>query len=133
VNADLYESNQRMFLNFGHTVAHGLENVVGYGVLKHGEAVGLGSLVALYLSEQILGLSPDIRQVVTQWLKDWQLPREIPLVHFADLQEAMRRDKKARQFGLQWVLLRQLGHPEIVRDVPCDMVEAAVSHFMRLS
>ncbi|HJL47495.1 MAG TPA: 3-dehydroquinate synthase, partial [Polyangiaceae bacterium LLY-WYZ-15_(1-7)] len=46
VEADEREAGQRMVLNLGHTVGHGLEAAAGYGALRHGEAVGLGLVAA---------------------------------------------------------------------------------------
>jgi len=127
VNQDLYESGPRMFLNFGHTVGHALERVVGYGRIQHGAAVAIGSLVALILSETHRGLDSQVRRTVQGWLRDWQLPTRWPAsVTFGAIWDALLHDKKARQFGSQWVLLDAVGRPVIVRGLAREQVEAAI-------
>jgi 3-dehydroquinate synthase len=127
VNQDLYEEGPRMFLNFGHTVGHALENLLGYGTLTHGEAVGFGSLVALSLSERVRGLTKDVRQKVVSWMEHWGLPTRLPPVEFAPLWEQMHRDKKARVVGLTWVLLDRVGSPCLVKNLPQEVVREAVA------
>src|SRR5690625_1282699 len=51
VERDEKESHIRKFLNFGHTLAHALETELGYGKITHGEAVAVGMLFALKVSE----------------------------------------------------------------------------------
>ena len=43
VSRDERESGERMLLNFGHTIGHGLEAAGNYAQLTHGEAVALGT------------------------------------------------------------------------------------------
>ena len=45
VGRDPYERDLRRPLNFGHTIAHPLETVTGYGPLLHGEAVAFGMVI----------------------------------------------------------------------------------------
>jgi 3-dehydroquinate synthase len=51
---DIYENNQRLFLNFGHTFAHAIEMATDKlsinDFFRHGEAVALGMLCELNLS-----------------------------------------------------------------------------------
>lgn len=131
VNQDLTESNVRFFLNFGHTVGHALEHHFGYGQLTHGEAVGLGTLVALALSERHLGLDKAVRTEVEQWLDLWGLPRSISPISLEDIRPALMQDKKARASGLQWVLIGQVGQPQLVTDLSWTDVENALSVIFR--
>lgn len=126
VNQDPFEHGPRMYLNFGHTVGHALENLLGYGALSHGEAVGLGSLVALRLSEEHLGLSPQVRATVLRWMRAWGMPERMPAVDFEALWQQLYRDKKARASGLTWVLLEAVGRPALVRELPRELVERVV-------
>lgn len=52
VNKDERENGLRMILNLGHTVGHAIEQVTRYKVLLHGEAVGWGMVVALYVAHR---------------------------------------------------------------------------------
>ncbi|MCY4563240.1 MAG: 3-dehydroquinate synthase, partial [Gammaproteobacteria bacterium] len=47
VAADERESGMRAILNFGHTFAHAIETLTGYGRLLHGEAVAIGMALAV--------------------------------------------------------------------------------------
>src|SRR3954452_24949905 len=50
VAEDERDSGRRQVLNLGHTVGHAIEAATGYSRYRHGEAVGIGLLVALRLS-----------------------------------------------------------------------------------
>lgn len=126
VQRDPTEQGDRIFLNVGHTVGHALEQLTGYGTWNHGEAVAVGTLVALILSEFRLGLDPSVRGLVTEWLRAWGLPLTAGPLTYAELEPVLRRDKKARQSGIRWVLLERPGVPRVVSDVPPSMVEEAL-------
>ena len=53
VAQDEREEGLRAILNFGHTFGHAIEAATGYQVYLHGEAVGLGMLMAADLSRRL--------------------------------------------------------------------------------
>ena len=59
VAADERDGGRRAVLNLGHTVGHAIEAASGYARYRHGEAVGLGLLAALRLSD-----APELRDEV---------------------------------------------------------------------
>src|SRR5690606_7026635 len=58
VARDPLEHGERALLNFGHTFAHAIEALQGYGGLNHGEAVAVGMVLAARLSAR-LELAPE--------------------------------------------------------------------------
>ncbi len=123
VNIDEREQAERMLLNYGHTVGHALEQILGYGVLLHGEAVAVGMHIEATLAHA-LGLCDHA--VITQQqqvLQRYGLATTIPAgVTVAQLLEVMHRDKKVQAGQIRWALPRRIGHAEVVRNVPVDVV-----------
>lgn len=125
VAEDERERGKRAILNLGHTTAHALEWVHGFGALGHGEAVGLGLLVALAASESLLGLDPSVRERTRALLRALGLPTSAPTTPPEALMTAMARDKK-RSAGTQgFVGLRRIGDPVWSIDIPKDVLLAA--------
>ena len=57
VEQDARDTGRRMILNFGHTFGHALEKLHGFQDLAHGEAVGIGMVLACQAGER-LGVTP---------------------------------------------------------------------------
>jgi len=118
---DETERGRRAVLNLGHTTAHALEATLGYGVLPHGVAVGLGLLVALAVSEETVGLEPAVRQRTQRLLRTVGLPVSTPVESWDELVVAAERDKKVTAAGSGFVCLRALGEPLWGIPVPADV------------
>lgn len=111
VAEDERDTGRRAVLNLGHTTAHALEVTLGYGSLGHGEAVALGLLVALAVSERLLGLDPEVRPRTRGLLAGLGLPVTIGLPPAEDIQAAAAKDKKVTVGSTGFVGLRALGDP----------------------
>src|SRR5205807_3651270 len=96
VSADEHErTGLRATLNYGHTLAHALETVGGYGLL-HGEAVAVGLVFAAELAAALDRLPAEAPDATRSMLTRFGLPTAAPDgLAAADLVTLMRRDKKA--------------------------------------
>jgi shikimate kinase / 3-dehydroquinate synthase len=122
VAEDERDSGRREVLNLGHTVGHAIEAASGYSRYRHGEAIGLGLMAALRLSE-----APDLRDEVEEILRRHGLPTELdPAVEVEPMLDALQRDKKRTAAGVGFVLLFEPGEPRTGQLVDPAKVEAAV-------
>lgn len=119
VEIDEREDSLRAILNFGHTFGHAVENLSGYGVYRHGEAVAIGMVVAASLSH-VLGLcSADDVTRIRSLLRAFDLPVVPPPLALEDYLAAMGRDKKVKDGAVRFVLNCAIGDCQIttVKDI----------------
>lgn len=119
-------TGRRAILNYGHTFAHGLETVGGYGELLHGEAVSIGMICASRLAElrEMVPVGFTSRQQAL--LQRFQLPTKTPAYDRDALIAAMQRDKKAVLGKLRFILPQdEMGNMVLVGDIPREQVLAA--------
>jgi shikimate kinase / 3-dehydroquinate synthase len=122
VARDERDADIRQVLNLGHTVGHAIETVTGYAAYRHGEAVALGLLAALRLSDQ-----PELRDEVVQLLADHQLPTHLEHADPDAVVMATARDKKRVGEGsVPFVLLDAPGAPRTGCTVESRSLIAAV-------
>jgi shikimate kinase/3-dehydroquinate synthase len=117
---------KRTILNYGHTIAHGLEAATQYKRFLHGEAVAIGMVGAAKLSQR-LGLLPsaavDRQQAL---LRKFGLPTGFSGLGLAEITRAMELDKKVKEKAIRWVLLQDIGKVVIRSDVPQQDVLAVI-------
>jgi shikimate kinase/3-dehydroquinate synthase len=122
VAEDERDSGRREVLNLGHTVGHAIEAASGYSRYRHGEAIGLGLLAALRLSE-----AGELRDEVEKILRRHGLPVELdPTIVVDDVLDALQRDKKRTSAGVGFVLLSEPGSPRVGELLDQAAVRASV-------
>ena len=108
------DHRSRRILNFGHTIAHSLENVTGYRRFRHGEAVGYGMLVAGEISKSLGMLASDELELLREAVRFCgRLPRADDL-STEKIAAAVKLDKKSVSGIIKWVLLERIGRARIV-------------------
>jgi 3-dehydroquinate synthase len=128
VNIDEREQAERMLLNYGHTIGHAIEQLIGYGTLLHGEAIAIGMHIEAQLAVALGLCDTNLVHRQQHLLQRYSLPIALPAqVTAADLLAVMQRDKKVDAGQIRWALPRRIGHAEIIRDVPLDTVRAVIS------
>lgn len=101
---ELERGNTRVLLNLGHTVGHAIESEHG---LVHGEAVGLGLVVACRVSRE-LGFS-DLETRVAEALRRSGLPYD-PRAYLSEATIArIAVDKKRAGANVRFIAVREVG------------------------
>jgi 3-dehydroquinate synthase len=132
LKADVVEQDERELtglravLNYGHTFAHAIESVTGYGTHLHGEAVAIGMICASRLAELLARIQPVVTDRQLHLLKALGLPTTVGPHDTDALLAAMQHDKKVERGQLRFVLPTRLGHVEMVKGVPEEQVRRAI-------
>lgn len=117
-------SGGRALLNLGHTFAHAIENVAGYGAYLHGEAVAIGLVLATRLSVELGQLRTETIDQVDSLLRNYQLPTRLHAALPIDqVMLAMQRDKKTLGGKLRFVTMTALGKAITSEGVEPKLVE----------
>jgi len=110
VSEDLREASLREILNYGHTLAHAIEQVERYQ-WRHGAAVSVGMVYAAELAR----LAGKLDDAAVERHRDILAAVGLPTSYRGDrwdkLLGVMRRDKKARGATLRFVVLDDVARP----------------------
>ena len=103
-------SGGRALLNLGHTFAHAIESVAGYGEYLHGEAVSIGLVCALRLS-RMSGYCLDMDELELEaLLQSYALPTKLRSdLCSQTLMNAMQSDKKVKAGKIRFVMIKEIG------------------------
>jgi 3-dehydroquinate synthase len=119
VAEDERDDGARLFLNYGHTLGHALERLDAFAGRSHGEAVAVGMVFAARLAEARGMASDGLATRTVRLLASFGLETDGSLPGPDEILESFRLDKKYRG-GVRFVLLRDVGRPEVVDDVTDD-------------
>ena len=123
VSRDEREQGELIILNYGHTIAHAVETLSGYGRILHGEAVAMGmhaeARIALALGLCDEALVERQHALLCAYGLDPTLPAELDP---AALIAATLRDKKVEARKVRWVLPTAIGSVVVRDDVPEGIV-----------
>ncbi len=111
---DPYEKGLRKTLNFGHTAGHAIETLShldGLAPIRHGEAIGVGMIVELFLSALVPnGLPVRVRDDCAGFLFGLFGKHKIAVADYEPLVEIMKNDKKNEGRRILFTLITSIGH-----------------------
>ena len=118
---DIKEKKNRLFLNFGHTFEHAIEmateNIIKKDFLRHGEAVGIGMLCEILISNQ--GKKNELFSLTENLLKKFNLPTELNIekkyikkIH-SKIYNGVFLDKKKISKYPRYIFLKNFFKPQI--------------------
>ena len=130
VSLDEKETGLRTILNYGHTIAHGLEAASGYDRFLHGEAVAIGMMGAAIISQRLGLIADDVINRQRMLLQKFGLPTSCNDVDLDRVLKAMELDKKVRKKAIRWVLLEGIGKVVVRDDVPQQIIIDVVKNLI---
>ena len=122
---DVKEKNKRLYLNFGHTFAHAMEMTTDIYLkkdfLRHGEAVGLGMLCEIMMSQNTnrKNNSNSLYYMTRQLLEKYNLPTKLKIpnklnrkIH-SGIYGGVFLDKKIKNKYPRFISLKKICSPTI--------------------
>jgi len=125
VSKDEREGDLRRILNFGHTIGHALESHLGYGKIRHGEAVALGMKCAGFISQKLNLLLKEELSILNQTINRLPLP-QLPHINGKHLMPFIKTDKKSENGILNFILLDGLGNAISSTDVTEELIQESL-------
>lgn len=134
VEKDPTEKNLRKSLNYGHTLGHAIESYFLENETKkkllHGEAVAVGMVLATYLSVEICGFPKEKLEEITEIILFLYGKIDFDQQDREKIIELMKFDKKNEGGNINFVLLKDIGHPVIDCRVPNEMIHRAFTYYI---
>lgn len=119
VQQDEFEQGDRKLLNYGHTLAHAIENKYE---LSHGQAVSIGMTYAAHFSHDLMGFKGIAR--LTALLEKYQLPTYAEFDRQAAF-DVLLKDKKKAGSGMNYILLSRIGKG-VIKNIPLEELQKMI-------
>jgi len=132
VSADEKEGGLRRVLNLGHTLGHALEVATGYRQFLHGEAVAWGMHAAARIALEMRVCDTSAYDRICDAIHAWGALPAVN-VQIAKTLKLLQSDKKTEAGKVHFVLPREIGKVEIVKNVPEQVVASALAEIRRAS
>jgi 3-dehydroquinate synthase len=129
VTADEREADLRRLLNYGHTIAHGIEAAMHYEGITHGEAVAWGMIGANLIAVDRGLLGRDEAARIERTIRAWN-PLPLPALNADEVFAATEHDKKNTGTSRVMVFPRRIGDCVVVNDVRAEELRSAIHRIL---
>ncbi len=111
IKSDPFEKGLRKALNFGHTIGHSLETYFSSKNIDilHGEAVAIGLISELFLSNKVFTFNFMKLFEITEYLATYFPSYKINYDDYNEILNIMHQDKKNRNDEIRFSLLERIG------------------------
>lgn len=131
VNQDEKEHGIRAALNYGHTFGHVIENETNYNTYLHGEAVGIGMVMANNLAVRIGNMSENEELRVKKLLEKYDIPTDYKIKDIEDFYEHFFLDKKSLDNKIKFIVAKSIGDCEITSEISKEDVMNTLKDFQK--
>ena len=129
VGQDEKEQGIRAALNYGHTFGHVIENETNYETYLHGEAVGIGMVMANALAVRVGLMSQEEADQIKNLLASYDIPISYEIKDVEDFYTHFFLDKKSLDDKIKFILPQGIGDHTITSDITKNDVIATLQLF----
>ena len=129
VAEDEKERGIRAALNYGHTFGHIIELQSGYGKYLHGEAVGIGIVMANTLALALKLITQDEFNAIKSLLEKFAIPTHYKIANVEYFYDAFFLDKKSLNAKIKFILPRGIGEVCFRDDIPKSLILEVLREF----
>ncbi len=119
-------------LNLGHTIAHGLETVMGFKTVSHGKSVILGLLAETYISNltKMLPFTEFIKieSLIERYVKDINFNKRLKECPIDNIIECLKYDKKVRMEKIRFILPKKVGFVVSTNNVSKEIIKKSIEY-----
>lgn len=109
VESDRFESNQRIILNFGHTIGHAIERMENFQKYPHGQAVSIGMSMITEIAVKHGLANKEVLVKLREILNKFRLPIKSGQLDANLLTKSILKDKKTRGDKINFVIVLEIG------------------------
>jgi len=132
VDSDEREKDLRRLLNYGHTIAHGIEAAMQFEGITHGEAVAWGMIGANEIAVRRGVLNEPTRRRIDQTIRAWEPAVLPPTIDRDAILAATEHDKKNTGSTRVMVLPIGIGTCEVIEGITEDEVAIGIEAALRM-
>ncbi len=129
VSQDEKEKGLRAALNYGHTFGHVIEKETKYKTYLHGEAVGIGMVMANALAVRVGKMSEENALRVKKLLEKYEIPTSYKIENVENFYEDFFLDKKSLDNKIKFIISKEIGDCEITDKISKDDVIKTLKGF----
>ena len=141
VRDDVKEQNNRLKLNYGHTLGHSIEISTGTfdEIYRHGEGVSLGMVGAACIAKEYFNHGDEVLRKHEEILRRYEQPIAIESKKNGFIREKLKneclrniqKDKKRKGNKLRFILPVTIGKCEVFNNIDDKLVEGAFDYLIR--
>ena len=133
VENDPTEKGIRKSLNFGHTLGHAIESYFlenpNKSALLHGEAIAIGMVLAIYISNKLVGFPSKKMENVKSTILNLYKKVDFETADYKQIIDLLKFDKKNSHGNINFVLLEDVGIPKMDITVKNELILEAFSYY----
>ena len=134
VQKDPKEKGIREALNFGHTIGHAIESFLNTTENKilHGEAVAIGMICEIFISNKICGLELEKMFEIVEFLSITFNSYTINIDDYEKIYDYMKHDKKNKNNEIKFSLISDIGKVKLNKTCSKKNIFQALNFYFQL-